>query len=381
MNTFSRAIVIVALCMSGAIIFMLPFLREIYYIPMQTAFGYTNTEMGMLMSVFGAMSMIGYFPGGWLADRFSTRYMMALALLSTGLVGLYFSTLPSFAMCLVIHAFWGLSITLLFWSSMITATRNWAREGEQGRAFGFLEGGRGITEAVSGSIFGVIFVWLGSNDFALTQVILLFSATNISLAFLVWFSLKNQENAEREKQNSVKQRATLKDILEILKLPEVWLITIVIMAAYSGYWGSYYFAPYATSAFSLSVGMGVAIGVGKVWLNPFAAFTSGFVSDKVGISRAVFCLLMILVVTFFIFGILPHSPNMIIPMLINVVITALAIFALRGIYFALLEEGGIPAHMTGTAAGFISAIGFLPDVYMPYLGGVILDAYPEAIGY
>ena len=55
------------LCFSGGIIFMLPYLREVYYQPMQAAFGYDNTQMGILMSVFGAFSLIAYFPGGWLS--------------------------------------------------------------------------------------------------------------------------------------------------------------------------------------------------------------------------------------------------------------------------------------------------------------------------
>jgi Na+/melibiose symporter-like transporter len=59
----------------------------------------------------------------------------------------------------------------------------------------------------------------------------------------------------------------------------------------------------------------------------------------------------------------------------------MAIFALRGIYFALLEEGGIAPAVTGTAAGVISAVGFTPDVFMPLVGGVMLDAYPGAEGY
>jgi predicted MFS family arabinose efflux permease len=378
-SRYSRWITMVALCMSGAIIFMLPFLREIYYIPMQNAFGFTNTQMGMLMSVFGTMSMIGYFPGGWLADRFSPRHLIAAALLSTGLMGFYFSTLPSFAICLLIHAFWGASISLVFWGALIKATRNWAPHEEQGRAFGFLEGGRGVTEALSGSIFGAIFIWLGSTDFALSQVIILFSITNISLAFLVWFSLeKNNKNDQRDRAS---KKVTMAEIIVVLKIPEVWLIAIVIMSSYSGYWGAYYFAPFATSAFGVSIGVGVAIGIGKVWLNPVAALTSGFISDKVGISRSVCSLLCLLVITFFVFGLLPHNPNMIIFMLITVVITAFAVFALRGIYFALLEEGGIPTHVTGTAAGIVSAIGFLPDIYMPYIGGVLLDSFPEAEGY
>ena len=68
-------------------------------------------------------------------------------------------------------------------------------------------------------------------------------------------------------------------------------------------------------------------------------------------------------------------------MLVNAAIVSAAIFALRGIYFALLEEGGVDAAVTGTAAGVISAVGFTPDVFMPLLGGVLLDAYPGEDGY
>jgi MFS family permease len=54
---------------------------------------------------------------------------------------------------------------------------------------------------------------------------------------------------------------------------------------------------------------------------------------------------------------------------------------MRGIYFALLDEGGIPLAVTGTAAGIISVFGFTPDIFMPLLGGVILDRFPGAEGY
>ena len=370
-----------ALCMSGAIIFLLPFLREIYAVPLKEALDITNTQLGVLMSIFGAMSMLTYFPGGWLADRFSPRILMSTALSATGVVGFYYSTFPSYFICLLIHAFWGISISLVFWSAMIKATRNWASHGEQGRAFGFLEGGRGITEATFGSVLGVLFISLGSSDLALSQIIILYSVTNLLLAVLVWFTIDNDNQNEEQVSNTEKRDVNLQEIIEVLKMPEVWLISIVIMTAYSGYWGTYYFAEFTTNAFSASIGMGVAIAVGRVWINPFASISIGFISDKVGISRTICFLLAVLVITYLIFAIMPYDPKMMIFMVINVVITAFAVFAIRGIYFALLEEGGIPSKVTGTAAGIASAIGFLPDVYMPYIGGVLLDAYPEAEGY
>ena len=65
MERFRHWLVMAILCFAGGIIFMLPFLREVYYIPMQEAFGYSNTQMGVLMSVFGAVSRLTYCPGGW----------------------------------------------------------------------------------------------------------------------------------------------------------------------------------------------------------------------------------------------------------------------------------------------------------------------------
>ena len=67
MARIQRWLVMAILCFSGGIIFMLPFLREVYYIPMQEAFGYDNLQMGILISVFGGASLLTYFPGGWIA--------------------------------------------------------------------------------------------------------------------------------------------------------------------------------------------------------------------------------------------------------------------------------------------------------------------------
>ena len=68
-------------------------------------------------------------------------------------------------------------------------------------------------------------------------------------------------------------------------------------------------------------------------------------------------------------------------MIVNVAVASLAIFAMRGIYFALLEEGGIPLVVTGTATGIISVIGYTPDIFKPLLGGALLDRYPGPEGY
>ena len=378
-NTVRRWLIMTVMSLSGGIIFLLPFLQEVYYRPLADALSLTNTEVGSLLSVFGVTSLISYFPGGWLADRVSPRKLITVSLMATGLAGLYFSTFPSYKISLVIHAIWGVTITLLFWGAMIRATRDWAAPGECGKAYGILETGRGIGEVLSSVAFLSVFAALGSSDSALSVVITRFSVLILVLGALAWFSLEDKvSNENDDNENSA---IGLSEIISVLKTPVVWLIATVVLTGYCAYWGAFRFTSYATDIFALSVTIAAAISVGKMWLKPIAALIAGFVADKFGIARTMSYLFMILIVSFTVFAFLPGDASLLPIMLLNIVLASLAIFAMRGIYFALLEEGGIPIARTGTAAGIVSAIGFTPDIFMPLLGGVLLDNYPGPVGY
>ena len=87
MSIFRRWLVMTILCLSGGIIYFLPFLGEVYYIPLQGALGLSKTQLGSLMSAFGITSLIFYFPGGWLADRVSPRKLISFSCVSTGIGG------------------------------------------------------------------------------------------------------------------------------------------------------------------------------------------------------------------------------------------------------------------------------------------------------
>jgi len=377
MSSVRHWLIMVVLSFSGGIIFLLPFLQEVYYIPLADALQLTNTEVGSLMSVFGTTSLIVYFPGGWLADRLSPRKLMTSSLFLTGGLGLWFATFPDYQTSLIIHAIWGVTITFLFWGAMIRVTRSWAPPEEQGRAFGILETGRGFGEVLSSVGFLAVFAALGSGDSALSSVIICFSVLILILGVLAWFTLEDTVDDGRD----VKKKVGLHEVISVLKMPVIWLISAVIFTGYCAYWGTFRFTSYATDIFLLSVTIGATISVGKMWLKPIAAFIAGFIADQFGIARSVACLFAILIASFLVFSVLPGGAAGIPVMLGNVAIASLAVFAMRGIYFALLEEGGVPMAVTGTAAGIVSAVGFTPDIFMPLLGGVLLDNYPGMPGY
>lgn len=69
------------------------------------------------------------------------------------------------------------------------------------------------------------------------------------------------------------------------------------------------------------------------------------------------------------------------PVLVNVALAVLSIYALRGTFCAPLEEQQISRAVTGTPAGAAPVIGFTPDIYMPVSSGAFLDSSPGLSGY
>ncbi len=85
---------------------------------------------------------------------------MTVALLLTSAGGLVMASFPSLFTLQILFGYWGFSTIFLFWAAMIKATRNWGGLEQQGKAFGFLEGGRGIVAASIGVIGVTIFATL-----------------------------------------------------------------------------------------------------------------------------------------------------------------------------------------------------------------------------
>lgn len=376
---FRHWLIMIVLSISGGVVFYLPFLQEVYYKPLADALQLDNAQVGSLLSVFGVTAMLSYLPGGWMADRVSPRILITSSLLLTGGLGLYFATFPSYAISLGLHAVWGVTITLLFWGSMIRVTRNWAPADQQGRAFGILETGRGFGEVLSAMAILAVFGLLGSNIFALSMVIVQFSVLNLILGVLAWFTIDDEAGGRNVEGDQTK--VGFEDIIAVVKMPSVWLIAIIILCGYCAYWGTFRFTSYSSDIFLMTVTMAAVLSVGKLWMKPIAALSAGLIADKFGVAKSVAFLFVVLIVSFSTFAVMPGLPSLLPMMIVNVAIASLAVFAIRAIYFALLEEGGIPLSVTGTATGIISVVGYTPDIFMPLLGGILLDRYPGQEGY
>ncbi len=143
-----RIIQIVVLILAGEMIFSLPFHTSRFFRPtFLDVFGFSNTNLGDMFAVYGITAMLAYFPGGVIADRYSARKLLTLSLTLTAAGGLYMATIPTGISMALLYGYWGVTSILLFWAAVLKATREWGGDLSQGKAFGILDGGRGLAAA------------------------------------------------------------------------------------------------------------------------------------------------------------------------------------------------------------------------------------------
>ncbi|MEL6697557.1 MAG: MFS transporter [Bacteroidota bacterium] len=384
-----------SLVLAGEAIFFLPFvIVRIFRPTLLEVFGITNFELGTATSAYGVVAMVAYFIGGPLADRFSTKVLLPFALIATGLGGLFMATIPSIEMLTILYAYWGLTTILLFWAALMRATREWGGSKEPGKAFGLLDAGRGALGATIGSVGVLLFAMmiegevaeasLEARTAAFKQVLLMVSGIVVSVGVLVYFVLPNPSSTLQttsQKKDSQSLSQALAGILRVIKMPTVWLQAVIILCAYVGYKGTDDLSLYANEVIGLDEVDAANMGNLSLWIRPIAAILAGILADRVSTSR-----MTIISFVLMLLGSLSLASGLIDAngyglFVFTIIGAGLGIYALRGLYFAIMEEGNVPLAVTGSAVGLVSVLGYTPDIFFGPLMGYLLDENPGATGH
>jgi len=368
-------------------VFGLPFHTGRFFRPtLLEVFGFTNTQLGDLFAVYGVTAMLTYFPGGALADHFSARKLITLSLVATGAGGLYMVTIPGAAEMAVLYGFWGVTTIFLFWGALIRSTREWGGENSQGAAFGILESGRGLVAATFAAIAVALFAWIMPADVVMATdaeraagfkaVVLFYSMIAVGAGVFTWFVIP-----EPEQDIVVTKRNPVKGMLDVVGRPILWAQALIIVCAYCFYKGAENWSLYAVQVLGMNEVTAAKLTAVGAYVRPVAALTAGLLADRIGATRAIGACFALLVVTSLILAVI--TPSLVgQPIIIaNMFASLFGVFALRGVYFALLEDTRTPRHITGAAVGMVSVIGFTPEIFFSPIAGRILDATPGVGGH
>lgn len=389
LSSLHRGLILVTLISAGEAVFLLPFvLARIFRPTFLDVFGVTNLQLGTAFSLYGIVAMVSYFGGGPLADRFSARRLMTAALLMTGFGGGVLAGIPSIRVMNILWAFWGLTTIFLFWASLLRATREWGGHSSQGRAYGLLDGGRGLLAALIASFTVIVFAIALPSDVisatpeqratAFRTVIWVFTGLVLGIALLVWVVVPDATPLDdRGKQHKL----SLKGILRVCRMPTMWLQAVIVVCAYVGYKATDDFSLLARDVLDFDEVAASGIGTLSFWIRAIAAIAAGYLADRIDSSRVITWGFAILVM-----GSLLIASGLIVTgvswmLIMTIVATSVGIYAIRGVYFALLAEAEVPLAFTGSAIGVVSFVGFTPDIFMGPLMGILLDRSPGVLGH
>ena len=386
-SPLQRWTIMVSLILAGEAIFTLPYHVTRFFRPtVLEVFDLTATELGIAQAAYGVIAMAAYALGGPLADRFPARKLLAGSLWLTASGGLYLATFPGYFGAMFIWGFFGLSTILFFWAALIKATRAWGGLQEQGLAYGVLDSGRGLLAAVMASLGVLLFslsfpegydaATLPDKREALQTIIFGYTGVTALTGLLVWFTLRALPEAPA--LNSPKLFGHFK---EVLSIPAVWLQTVILVCAYTSYKAFDQYALFAVRGHGIDELDAATIVTAGAWTRPVAALVLGLLGDRFGVSRMAAVCFFILIGSHAFFAFTGAAMGMFSMILVNTVVTGIAIFGLRSLYFALLEEGQVPMAITGTAIGVVSVIGYTPDVYVAAVAGYLIDQSPGLAGF
>lgn len=373
-KNFQKYLVLFILATGAGIIYQLPYIRETFYVPLQNALGVSNQEMGILSSGYAAMATISYFLGGIIADKFSPRKLLTFSFLTSGILGLYFSTFPSFEICRIIFVLLGISTIITYWSALIKATRMLGDSSEQGKLFGLQEGIRGIMNAVLVFIMLAAFNRFSDQVTGVAWAIRVCAITNILLAVAHWVLIKDTEEEINGQSESV--ISLLKGMVGVAKYPKTWLLVGIVFTAYSIYGLSAYIQTFMVDIHGLSVEYSAAVGGFRYVIQCFGGIIGGFLADKIGSRIKIILAGFIgIILSFAGYVFAPAGSSIIVFLISNFVISMFIIYVIRSLYFAIIDDAGIDVSLTGRTSGLVSCLGYTPDIFMFTLVGSWIDSY------
>ncbi len=166
-----------------------------------------------------------------------------------------------------------------------------------------------------------------------------------------------------------------------MKNPQLALLSAIVFCGYQVFWSTYSFSAYLhEKEIGLSVVLAGFITTLKLWMRPIGGIGGGFLGDR-------FSKTTVLIVALFSASaaliLLMAAPGISSHVLVAVLVLFIGVmtYAIRGLYWSLLDQCKVPAETMGLAIGLVSVVGYSPDAVLPLINGYLTQNYPGVYGY
>ena len=362
------------------IVYALPFIHYILYDPLLEQLGCSNTQLGLLMTIFGLGNIFGAPVGGWLADRFDYKKIFVASIVLNGVLSIIFASHITYATAVGIWLLMAVDVLVMNYPCHIKIVRMLASDADQGKIFGMNESFVGITSTIVNAILLGIFAKLGSSAWGFQVVVYVIGGIALVLAIPTYFVMKdiakNEAKIATQTKEEKKEKMTGKDFMEIIKNPATWLIGFGIFSVYTCAVSMSYFTPYFTAVMGGTVAVSGFISLVRTYgLRLVGAPIGGWLSDRLhSVSKVLIVVYVIGIISLLtLVGFVNYLTAGVFIFITLVVGTI--VYMGKGSYYALVSELEVPRERSASTIGVAAALGFSPDIFLFPLVGFLIDNY------
>ncbi len=365
--------------------------------------GIQASEFSQATSIYGYVSLLSYFVGGYFADKISLKKLTLIGLFTSGLVGIWYGFIPfisygKLVQVYVIFSLWSFITCFIFWSAL------WKLLSEQGtpEQNGKLNGVHGSLNGLIGCfVIGLAYLlfWLFSSvwkdslgSWAFSGLVFVLCVLIFMNCILLYFFVPELKKDKIAQSNQF----DIKSFSSVLKNYKIWLVTLLIMGVYMYQSGLSVFVTFIQDALGVTAIIVIILGVCRTYLFRFLFSTSaGKIADKsqkyilfiiIGlIIASILCITATLLP-----GFTSESFNNMskgIKIAIQVIVSGLYLmlgitcWALVTNRWATIYEINIDHKHYALSVGFISFIAFSPDAWFWQLDSIMLKNLGTEAGY
>lgn len=137
----------------------------------------------------------------------------------------------------------------------------------------------------------------------------------------------------------------------------------------------YYFTPYATSRFGMAAAAGAFVTIAAQYVRPIASFGGGIFADRIGRSKVMYVTFSLMAVGTLLMVVMGNMSSTL--FIVLCILIYAGMYGGYSLVFSMMEEGGVPIRVAGTAIGLVCTLGYLPEVIVPFASGKLLDTFGE----
>ncbi|WP_420330425.1 MFS transporter [Mycoplasmopsis felis] len=402
--TWKQIIALIILAAADVFVIAAPYYIKNIIPNLHTYLNIREDQVATLTSIIGWVTLITQLPGGFLANKFSSKWLLFIAVFSTGIITIWFgfnilySSTQSpdslFIQYAIIWGLWGVSSTLVFWTPLWKLVSQQTTKENQGLAYGIQGTANGIIGFFLIFVLGLLVkdVWFPtvskeSSTIPFATYAFLIAGFLVATSFLVLFGVpEKQMEKNTEKLTFQRIKNSVLQVYKALKNWKLWALSIFVMGMYTFQSVfAYYLLQLLQNAYLAPAILVTIIGgvrtyalrtavstfVGR-WADKFRSYVL-FLIITLGIG-------IIIVGSIILLGYLPESQN------ITLIVLSSTLYILAGVLswgmvtlrYAQVGEIHIEKNSYASSVAVLSFIGFSTDAWLYNVTGAVGKAYtPE----